>query len=200
LKLTAKSKIRDVAITVSNALAASGIRATLSGGACASIYSGGVYQSSDLDFILQSRVSGTQLDEAMSAAGFQRKGVPYLHSSARFYVEFPPGPLSIGSDYQIVPIERKFRGGALLTLSATDSCRDRLAGFFHWNDRPGFRAAVHIALRNRVDMKAIRDWSLRERALPRFEQFAEEVRKRRRRLPKSASSARPRLRDAATSR
>jgi len=66
-------------------------------------------------------------------------------------------------------------------LSPTDSCRDRLAGFYHWNDRQGLDVAVRIAARQNVDMKKIKDWSQRERAVPRFEAFLEELERFRRR-------------------
>ena len=51
-------------------------------------------------------------------------------------------------------------GGAC--ASATDSVRDRLAAFYHWNDPQSLSTALEIALRHRVDMKAIRAWSVEE--------------------------------------
>lgn len=187
MKLTDRSSIKDVAAAVAEALAGAGLRAVLSGGACASIYSGGVYQSVDLDFILQGRASPRQLDEAMAGVGFYRRGNQYFHPKARFYVEFPPGPLSIGSDYKIEPVEMRLSGRTLLCLSATDSCRDRLAGFFHWNDRPGLRAAIQIILRSDVDLKKIRIWSEAEGATARFEAFLAELEIARRRRERRRS-------------
>ena len=113
----------------------------------------------DLDFILQEYESAQQVDEAMRSVGFTRRGNQYFHPEARFYVEFPPGPLSIAGDYEIEPIEIRIGARSVLGLSATDSCRDRLAAFFHWNDRPGLQAAVQIALRSKVDLERIREWS-----------------------------------------
>jgi len=43
----------EVATSVADALSRAGFRAVLTGGGCASIYTKGVYQSVDLDFILQ---------------------------------------------------------------------------------------------------------------------------------------------------
>jgi hypothetical protein len=181
VKITRRSSAREVASEVVTALGEKGIRAVLSGGGCASIYTEGVYQSVDLDFILQDPGTQRQLDEAMASIGFARKGTQYFHPLARYYVEFPPGPLGIGSDYRIEPIEVVSRGRRLRMLSPTDSCRDRLAGFFHWNDRQGLEVAVRIAARKRVDLEAIRNWSEKENALPRFQVFLEELEHFRRR-------------------
>jgi len=181
VKITGRSSARDVATHVTAALEDKGLRAVLSGGGCASIYTGGLYQSVDLDFILQGPGTQRELDEAMTSIGFARKGTQYFHPLARYYVEFPPGPLGIGSDYRIEPVEVVSRGRRLRMLSSTDSCRDRLAGFYHWNDRQVLEVAVRIAARKRVDMEKIRAWSKRENALPRFHVFLEELERFRRR-------------------
>jgi hypothetical protein len=60
-------------------------------------------------------------------------------------------------------------------LSATDSCRDRLAAFYHWNDRQSLRVAVLIARRARVDMKRLRAWSAVEGAAGKFAEFGREL-------------------------
>jgi len=190
LRLTERSSIKDVVGAVAEALAQAGVRAVLSGGACASIYSGGVYQSVDLDFILEEYESTKQIDDAMGSIGFSRSGNQYFHPEARFYVEFPPGPLSIAGDYRIQPVEIRIGARTVLGLSSTDSCRDRLAAFFHWNDQPGLRAAVQIVLRSEVDLERIRIWSEQQGATARFRAFLEEIervrhrRNSRRRRPK----------------
>ena len=181
MKITRRSSARDVAIAVAATLDGNGLRAVLSGGGCASIYTAGRYQSVDLDFIIQGPGTQRQLDEAMASIGFTRRETQYFHPHARYYVEFPPGPLGIGADYRIEPVELHSRGRRLLMLSATDSCRDRLAGFYHWNDRQGLEVAVRIAARQRVDLKKIKAWSEQERAVPRFEAFLEELERFRRR-------------------
>lgn len=186
MRLTKRSSLKEVAGCVSEALAAAGLRAVLSGGGCASIHSRGAYQSADLDFILQRRAAPEQLDGAMADAGFRRRGNQYFHPEARYYVEFPPGPLSIGNDYRIEPVEQRIGRARLLALSPTDSCRDRLAGFFHWNDFQSLEAALAIALRNEIDLHRIRAWSAEERARPRFDMFMAELERRRNRRVRRA--------------
>jgi hypothetical protein len=143
----------------------------LTGGACASLYSGGLYQSSDLDFIIQGSVSSERLDRALGVVGFLRKGHHYEHGAAPFLIEFPAGPLAIGRDFRIEPVEYRIRKATILALSSTDSCRDRLAAFYHWQDRQSLRVAAQIARRHRVDMDLLRRWSEEEGAEAGFEDF-----------------------------
>lgn len=112
---------------------------------------------------------------AMEAIGFARRGDRYVHRQVRFYVEFPRGPLAIGNDYRIRPVERKTAYARTLILSATDSCRDRLAAFYHWGDRQSLRVAVRIATANKVSLAKIRRWSIDEGAREAFNHFADEL-------------------------
>jgi len=97
-------------------------RAVLTGGACANLYSGGAYQSMDADFILSGSPALEDLNHALNALGFRRRGDRYVHPRVPFFVEFPRGPLGIGQDVQIRAVWRVRRGAKTLALSATDSC------------------------------------------------------------------------------
>ena len=152
-------------------MARAGIKAVLTGGACASLYSRGEYQSSDLDFVLQSAVSQQTLDSVMRTIGFRREGGHYSHPTASFFVEFPTGPLGIGADLSIQPVVYRVGRVRVLALSPTDSCRDRLAAFFHWHDRQSLMTAVAVARRRKVDLEAMRGWSDREGASAAFAEF-----------------------------
>jgi hypothetical protein len=132
-----------------------------------------------MDFILASDVARAELDAAMRSVGFRRDGDRYVHARAPFFVEFPRGPLAIGDDHAIRPVARRTRGGHALMLSPTDSCRDRLAAFYHWNDRQSLAVAVEIARARRVSLGTIRDWSAREGFPARFEEFAAALRRAR---------------------
>lgn len=173
MNLTARSSLAEVAASVARALARSGIRAVLTGGACATLYSNGEYQSSDLDFVLQSAVTPKELDAVMAAIGFLRAGNHYEHSRTPFIVEFPAGPLGIGADIDVRPVVYRIKGVGVRVLSATDSCRDRLAAYYHWNDRQSLITAVQIAIRRKVNLRAIRVWSAQESAAGKFSEFLE---------------------------
>lgn len=175
MSLTRRSTLAEVVLHVAGALASNGIYAVLTGGACASLYSEGEYTSLDLDFVLQNAVTPAGLDAAMSRVGFTRRNNHYGHPKTIFVVEFPAGPLAIGADLRIKPIEYRVRAGRFLTLSPTDACRDRLAAFYHWDDRQSLEVAAAIARHSSVDLKAVRRWSADEGALPKFDEFLRQV-------------------------
>jgi hypothetical protein len=176
VKVGARSSLAEVAEAVGGALGEAGIDAVLTGGACATIYSDGAYQSFDLDFILIGGADRKRLDVAMANAGFRRRIDRYVHPKVRFFVEFPRGPLSVGRDAAIRPARLRLGGASLRALSPTDSCRDRLAAWYFWNDMSSRRAAIAIARRNRVDFRKISRWSVSEGFADRFEEFRREVR------------------------
>ena len=178
MTITSKSTLREVALAVGAALHRHGVKAVLTGGACASIHSAGVYTSRDLDFVVTSRTTQQTLDTALDDVGFQRSEDRYLHPDTQFWVEFPRGPLAVGGDYKIRPTTLRGKTGRANTLSPTDSCRDRLAAFYHWNDRQSLEVAVHIARRQRVNLKKIRQWSEQEQHLDQFEEFKKRIRNR----------------------
>jgi hypothetical protein len=171
VKLSRKSSLARVAACVSDALARAGIRAVLTGGACATLYSSGAYESFDLDFVLQSAVPPKRLDEIMRSIGFRRRANQYEHAAARYLVEFPPGPLGLGADIRIRPVPYQVGPIRILVLSATDSCRDRLASFYHWNDRQALAAAIAVARRHRVNLERIGKWSRTEGATAEYREF-----------------------------
>jgi hypothetical protein len=173
--ITRRSSLADVAAAVSAALRDAGFIAVLTGGACATVYSKGAYQSQDLDFIIQSGGTQQALEQALARVGFTRDGDRYTHRASRFFVEFLRGPLAIGHDADITPVELKVGRGRTWALSPTDACRDRLAAFYHWSDRGSLESAVEIARRHRINLAAIRRWSDIEGHPDKFKEFADTI-------------------------
>ena len=174
MALSSASTLREVVQVVSRALRKHEVKAVLTGGACASLHSRGKYLSQDLDYVIQGAVTRVQLDRAMASEGFHRKGAQYTHPETTFFVEFLAGPLAIGDDDLVEPVEMRVGTVSVLALSATDSCRDRLAAFYHWNDLQSLRVAAEIAIERSVDFKAIRRWSVREGRLAELHRFESE--------------------------
>jgi hypothetical protein len=168
-----------VAVAAGDALRRAGIRAVLNGGACANLYSGGVYQSFDADFVVEGPCSTKDLDRALATLGFARKRDRYVHRLVPFFVEFPSGPLGIGQDFSVRPVWRTRKAAKTLALSATDACRDRLAAFYFWNDLQSLAAAVAIAVRNRVAFAKVRAWSQKEGHPDGYTMFLTELRRTR---------------------
>ena len=181
MTLTRRSSLEEVIAAVATALGGAGFTAVLTGGACATVYSGGAYQSHDLDFVVQAGGNQQTLETALARVGFLRKSDRYVHPRTSFFVEFVRGPLAIGDDLAIRPVELRVAGVRAFALSPTDSCRDRLAAFYHWSDRQSLAAAVEIARRHRVRLAIIRRWSAREGHQARFEEFRAALAQARRR-------------------
>jgi hypothetical protein len=172
-------RITGVAAAVARALERRGIRAVLTGSACAALLTDSPSHSRDVDFTLEGEVRRADLDEAMAAAGFALEGDRYVSAASPFSVEFPSGPLRIGRDLQIRPKPIRVGRTLVRALSPTDSCRDRLAAYFHRQDRQGLDTAVLIARKHRVDLRRIRDWSAGERSLKGYGLFRRELARRR---------------------
>ena len=165
------ASLRTVTAAVGDALRRDGIRGVVTGGSCASLHSDGAYQSQDIDIVLSGRVTRQELDRSLASIGFVRRGDRYVHSGSPFFVEFPRGPLAVGGDENVRPVELVVGRTRFLALSPTDSCRDRLAQFFHWKDRQSLSVAVLIAARRRVNLRRIRTWSAAEGFEDQFEEF-----------------------------
>jgi hypothetical protein len=170
------STLIDVAFEVCTALERAGIRAVLSGGGAATFHAPDANQSGDLDFITV--FGGTGGAPVLEQLGFRREGHHYAHDESDFILEFPPGPLAIGDD-DVTSWDTIRRDDQILhVLTATDSCRDRLASYLFWNDFSGLEQAIAIvaAKRAEVDLDAIRAWCERERQATKYELFAKRIR------------------------
>ena len=93
-------------------------------------------------------------------------------------VEFPPGPLATGGDYTVMPVDLRRRRQVLRALSPTDSYLDRLAAFYHWDDRLSLTHAIEIARRRPVNLKRIAAGSAAEGHVHKHREFLRELRRR----------------------
>jgi hypothetical protein len=53
--------------------------------------------------------------------------------------------------------------------------KDRLAAFFHWDDREALAQAVLVARAQPVELDEVRRWSRTERSAARFAEFLREL-------------------------
>lgn len=61
--------------------------------------------------------------------------------------------------------------GTLRLLSPTDCIKDRLAAFYHWNDRQCLQQAVWVAQEREVDWDEIKRWSVQEGEEMKYDVF-----------------------------
>ena len=74
----------------------------------------------------------------MSEIGFERRAERRYFSHPdckKYFVEFPAGPLEIGDDINIRPVNRKIGETIIKILSPTDCIIDRLVSYIHWGER-----------------------------------------------------------------
>jgi hypothetical protein len=163
-KISERTSLPELAALVSEALERAGITATLSGGAVVSIYSDNRYLSEDLDFVTAALVN--ELKPALEPLGFRHKGRPrvsvFEHPACRWYLEFPPAPLSFGGTY-IDPAECALLDvgpGKLRIITPTHSVMDRLIAAAAWHDRQSLEQALLVAehQRDSIDWVKLSRW------------------------------------------
>jgi hypothetical protein len=173
-----KMHIRKLAAFVCETLRKEGLEVTLSGGACAEIYSNRKYVTGDLDFVTTyiGPENGKIIERVMKKLGFVHTGRIYINPEVHYSIEFPPGPLGIGNEDRIRPVKMEFKTGTLSLLSATDCAKDRLVGYFHGNDLQCLEQAVMICSMNEVDMANIQKWSKSEGQQEKYKRLCQDFR------------------------
>ena len=170
--------LEELAIFLSDHLAKHGIDTVLSGGACVSIYTRNKFLSYDLDFVLLNYISRKKIVSSLKSIGFREDGRHFRHADTPFIVEFLAPPPSVGEE-PIGKIEEIRKGGMVLKLlSPTDCVKDRLAAFYHWNDRQSLEQAILVCLDKEIDMGEIEKWSVKEGMAEKFEAFRDSLRRR----------------------
>jgi hypothetical protein len=103
--------------------------------------------------------------------GFYPKDRYFRHDNCQYFLDFVPPPPSIGNE-PVKEIVRIKQGNRILKLlSPTDCVKDRLAAFYHWQDRQSLEQAVLVCLNNTVDLKEIERWSIQEGMQNKYHRF-----------------------------
>jgi len=168
--------IGELAAYISSHLEANGIIVTLTGGACVSIHTNGKFVSYDLDFIEQMAAGRRKLKRVLAKIGFSEHNRYFRHPETEFFLEFPSGPLAVGSEPPAAIIQRTYDTGTLNILSATDCIKDRLAAYFHWDDRQCLEQALDVANNNNIDLEEIRRWAKIEGQKEKLSDFLIKIR------------------------
>jgi len=161
--------LKELAFIVGDHLTKEGIHALLVGGGVVSIYTENQYESYDLDFV--SPDSHGDLVLAMKKIGFKIKGRYFIHPETAFLVEFPGTTLIIGDEYQSTYHSITFEEKSLKLMSPTQSIMDRLAAFYHWNDRGSLDQAVMITGSQPFSLRKVKSWSEKEGEVEKFMVF-----------------------------
>lgn len=111
MKPIKEMNIGELAAAVCTHLKQHGIFCVLSGGACVTIYSKNQYQSYDLDFIETGETDRKTLKGILAELGFFEERRYFRHKDTEYFLEFPAGPLAIGSERVTHIHEMKFETG-----------------------------------------------------------------------------------------
>ncbi len=161
----------ELAAYIDTHLRENGINVVLSGGAAVAVYSDHKYVSKDLDFIGRFDIDHKKVETVMKEIGFEKEAKFYHHPQTPYFVEFISGPATVGQDPIDKVEEVKFVTGIIRIISPTDTVKDRLASFYHFNDRQGLEQALLISKSNTIDIESVESWSIREGEKEKFDKF-----------------------------
>lgn len=162
MKLPVEMSQVEMAAYVQTMLAEKGIRVVLSGGAATSFFCENRYVSKDIDLVNVYMISWQMIRDAMLALGFLEEGRYFRHPDSQFFIEFPPGPLTVGMEPVTQVQDIPLATGVLRIISSTDCVKDRLAAYYHWGDRQCLHQAVLVRDASVVDLAEVERWSEKE--------------------------------------
>lgn len=170
-----KISLKDLAGYVAEELRKNNIDTVLVGGACVTIYSNNRYTSYDLDFITYDEMK--KVRNVLVNLGFEKKNKYFQHPGCKWFVEFVSPPVSIGNE----PVDKfnqiQTKLGEIKLLTPVDCVKDRLAGFYYWDDKQGLAQAINICLDHKINLNEVKRWSEAEGQLEKFEIFKSRVTK-----------------------
>jgi len=171
MKLIREMTGAELAAYIQDHLKKNGIDVVLSGGACVTFYGKNQYVSMDLDLINICWAKTRHIRDAMQEIGFTEEGRHFKHPDTQFFIELPPGPLAVGGE-PVKKIEAfELATGILRIISSTDSVKDRLAAYYHWNDLQCLEQACLVAAHSKIDFEEIERWSQNEGKEKEFGHF-----------------------------
>jgi len=170
-----KMSLLDTASYVCGYLIGKKMKAVLVGGACVSVYTDNKYLSNDFDLVCENTLQ--ELETVLKDIGFRRKGRLFYNKDSGFVLDFVPPPVMIAQEHVTRKAAIKTKFGQLYLLTPTDCVKDRLAGFYFWNDPQSFEQAflVYKSQKNKIDIKDIEKWSKRENAYDKYKIFTEKI-------------------------
>lgn len=164
-----KIALKEFAGYISEELRKRGIETILVGGACVTIYSNNRYQSYDIDYITYEDMG--KVKKALKELGFTEKQKYFLHKDCPWFIEFVSPPVAIGNEPIYIFNKVQTSLGVIKMLRPVDSVKDRLANFYHWNDKEGLDQAINICCEQEIDLSEIEQWSRKENQLEKFQSF-----------------------------
>ncbi len=153
------------------------IGVTLVGGAVATIYSEGGYESGDLDMVFDSMFQDrNKFLEVLKKIGIEKVDQRnFKHPDCPFSLEAKAPPVDIG---HMAPEgtspeikKEKVKQTTIKILSPTDCIKDRLYKADEWDDDEAFEAAILVAKKTGFNERKLEDFFELNRKIEIFEKF-----------------------------
>lgn len=171
-----KIGIKELAALTSERLRQRGVNSILVGGACVSIYTKNKYQSFDLDFVTHATIK--KVSSILDELGFQRESSRhFIHPECPFFIEFVAPPAAVGNEPLKGEKNIKTKLGTLVLMTPTDSVKDRLAAYYHWNDQQALEQALMVAEAQKINYSEIKRWSEQEGHSEKHREFLKRLRR-----------------------
>jgi len=173
MKPIGQMSMEELAAYICDGLEKEGIETVLSGGCCVEIYSKGRYTSDDIGLIDRFNGGHRKIKQIMEKLGFKEYKMKryFVHEDTSLFIEFPRGPLGVGDAPVKEIATRTTETGSLKLLIPTDCIKDRLAAYYHWDDKQSLEQAIWVANENDFDIESIKRWSLNEGMIDKFQDF-----------------------------
>ena len=112
-----------------------------------------------------------ELINAMNSLGFKKNGKSFVSDKTNLFVEFPPGPISVGDELLKDFNEIKENDYVLKLFTPTQSIMDRLSAFYFWDDQQSLDQAILIAKKQPFSINRVKKWSEKEGELEKYKLF-----------------------------
>ncbi len=167
--------LEKLAAIISEKLKEHEIDSVLVGGGCVSIYSKNRYQSYDLDYVTYEDMK--KVESALKELNFKKHDRHFEHKDCKYFIEFVSPPVAIGNEPVYDYEYHKISLGTIKMLTPTDTVKDRLAAYYHWDDNQSLEQAIIVCktLFKKIDLDEIKKWSKNEGHLKKFEHFLKQL-------------------------
>jgi hypothetical protein len=122
----------------------------------------------------------------LNELGFRReKSRHFINPECPFFIEFVAPPAAVGNEPLKGGKKLKTELGTLVSMTPTDSVKDRLAAYYHWNDQQALEQALLVAEAQKINYFEIKRWSQREGHGEKHREFLKRLRRARLQTKKS---------------
>lgn len=159
-----------VLAVITEALAPTGLKPVLVGGAAVEFYTSGGYATFDMDLVADT----DSLDLALTELGFTKHARHWVHDDLSLAIEAPSSELGAEAEHVL---ELQVGDMKAFLIGVEDIIIDRLNACVHWRSAEDCRWALHLIAENKdqIDWDYLRRRAVEERVDERLEQIISQL-------------------------